>query len=41
MAQRSSTDILDDILNNLNFIIQEQRSFQSKILNEVKNIKKT
>ena len=41
MVQRSSTDILDDILNNLNFIIQEQRSFQSKILNEVKNIKKT
>jgi hypothetical protein len=41
MAQRSSNDILDDILNTLSFIIQEQRTYQSKILKEVKDIKKT
>ena len=40
MAQRSSNDILDDILNTLSFIIQEQRTYQSKILKEVKDIKK-
>ena len=39
MAQRSSNDILDDILTTLGIVIQEQRSFQNKILNEVKNIK--
>lgn len=40
MAQRSSNDILDDILNTLSFIIQEQRTYQSKILKEVKDIRK-
>lgn len=39
MAQRSSNDILDDILTTLGIVIQEQRTFQNKILNEVKNIK--
>ena len=39
MAQRSSNDILDNILTTLSIVIQEQRTFQNKILNEVKNIK--
>ena len=36
MAQRSSNDLLNDILGTLTYIIHDQRAFQNKILNELK-----